>query len=79
MRVILNLLAPTGFSVNDGIDTDLFPTSMSSTAAWLDVLNRAGRGALIAKVDWADAYKHIHVNPADLDLQWFTWLGRGFC
>jgi hypothetical protein len=35
VRVILNLSAPKGFSVNEGIDTDEFPAVMSSTEAWL--------------------------------------------
>ena len=54
VRVILNLSAPAGVSVNDGIDASLFPATMSSTAKWLLVLNKAGRGALMTKVDWAD-------------------------
>jgi len=78
VRVILNFSAPAGVSVNDGIDAALFPATMSSTAKWLVVLNKAGRGALMTKVDWADAYKHITVRPADRDLQWFQWLDRYF-
>ncbi len=61
-RIILNLSAPRGFSVNDGIVADEFPTSMSSTAKWISVLDRAGRGCIMAKVDWAAAYKHIAVR-----------------
>ena len=78
VRVILNLSAPAGVSVNDGIDTSLFPAVMSSTAKWIVVLNKAGRGALMTKVDWADAYKHITVREADRNLQWFQWLDRYF-
>lgn len=77
-RVILNLSAPAGFSVNDGIDSDEFPAVMSSTKAWLVVLNRAGRGCWITKCDWSDAYKHIAVKEADTDLQWFEWNGKYF-
>jgi len=40
VRVILNLSAPAGSAVNDGINNDEFPATMSSTAAWLDVLNK---------------------------------------
>jgi len=78
VRVILNMSAPLGMSVNDGIDADQFPTKMSSTGKWLKCLNLAGRGCYMTKVDWADAYKHIHVNDKDLDLQWFQWKGRYF-
>ena len=77
-RIILNLSAPAGLSVNDGIDIDEFPAKMSSTAKWLKVLNRAGRGALMLKLDWAEAYKHVRVRPEDRCLQYFSWLGRDF-
>ena len=78
VRIILNLSAPEGRSVNDGIDSAEFPTSMSSTRQWLEVLHRVGRGALFCKCDWADAYKHIAVHPDDTDLQYFEWLGACF-
>ena len=51
---------------------------MSSTRKWLQVLDKAGRGALIMKLDWASAYKHIAVRPEDIDLQFFSWLGMDF-
>ncbi len=51
---------------------------MSSTGAWLRVLENAGRGCLIMKTDWAAAYKHICVRLEDLDLQWFCWAGKYF-
>ena len=78
MRVILNLSLPERRSVNDRIDSDEFPTVMSSTGEWLECLNRAGRGCLMTKIDWSEVYKHIHVHPEDQDLQWFEWLGRFF-
>ena len=78
VRIIQNLSAPKGFSVNDGINSDDFPTKMSSTTFWLRVLNRVGRGAWFIKVDWSDAYKHIAVALQDTDLQWFRWLDMGF-
>lgn len=77
-RIILNLSAPVGISVNDGIDSEDFPTIMSSTAQWLAILDRAGRNCLISKCDWASAYKHIAVCPEDVCLQWFHWLGMDF-
>ena len=78
VRVILNLSAPKGRSVNDGINKLEFPAKMSSTAAWLQVLNAAGKGCWIAKTDWAAAYKHICVRTEDLKLQWFSWAGKFF-
>jgi hypothetical protein len=77
-RIIQNLSAPKGNSVNDGINADDFPTTMSSTAKWLEVLDRAGRHATMTKIDWASAYKHIAVRPEDTKLQYFNWLGMDF-
>ena len=76
--MILNLSAPRGISVNDGIDSDLYPEVTSSTGKWLEVLERAGRGCRMCKVDWADAYKHLAVRQEDRDLQWFAWMDRWF-
>ena len=77
-RIIMNLSAPKGMSVNDGIAADEFPVVMSSTAAWVEVLNRAGVGAWITKTDWASAYKQVTVREEDIVLQWFEWGGRFF-
>jgi hypothetical protein len=78
VRIILNMSAPGGFSVNDGIDPERFPTVMSSTTKWLEVLESVGRGCSICKIDWADAYKHIAVRTEDIPLQYFEWLGKYF-
>ncbi len=78
VRVILNLSAPEGLSVNDGIDAGRFPATMSSTEKWLTVLNKAGRCGVMTKIDWAAAYKHVAVRQQDMNLQWFQWLGKFF-
>jgi len=78
VRIILNLSAPKGASVNDGIDKYEFPAKMSSTQQWLKVLEKAGKGCNIAKIDWSDPYKHLGVREEDRNLQWFSWLGRYF-
>ncbi len=78
VRVILNMSAPAGLSVNDGIDNQNYPAEMSSTQKWLAVLEKAGRGCYIMKLDWSNAYKHVPVRVSDLVLQWFTWLGKAF-
>jgi len=51
VRIILNLSAPAGLSVNDGINKDEFPASMSSTQKWLEVLDSVGKNCWMAKVD----------------------------
>ena len=78
VRVILNLSAPVGCSVNDGIDIEEFPATMSSTEAWVRVLNKAGKKCWLTKTDWANAYKHLVVAQQDTDLQWFEWGGKYF-
>jgi len=77
-RVIMNLSAPAGRSVNDGITTEEFPATMGSTTQWLGILRKAGIGAVIMKIDWAEAYKHVGVRDEDTKLQWFSWLGKDF-
>ena len=79
VRIILNLSAPKLKGVNKGINKDEFPAVMSSTQKFLEVLDRAGRGCEMVKVDWSDAYKHRPVCSSDLNLQWFKWLGMYFC
>jgi hypothetical protein len=56
VSIILNLSAPKGLSVDEAIDKDLILASMSSTEAWLDVLNLVGVNCSIMKIDFADAY-----------------------
>ena len=47
-------------SINDGIDSELFPTSMTSINAVLELVNKAGPSGYLVKQDWSDAYKHIN-------------------
>ena len=79
VRVILNLSAPVGRSVNEGIDNSQFPATMSSTTKWLRILNLAGKDCYISKTDWSMAYKQIAVHKDDVNLQWFQWMGKYFC
>jgi hypothetical protein len=51
---------------------------MSSTTRWLELLDTAGRGAKILKMDWAEVYKLIHVGAADIPIPYFSWLGKDF-
>ena len=78
VRIILNLSSPKGYSVNEGIASSEFPTSMSSTSKWLEAMHLAGRECLFCKVDWSDAYKHVAVALEDTNLQWFSWCGKAF-
>ena len=86
VRLILDLTYPhtrgiklgmgIPMSVNSGIDTDLFKTEMSSTTLWLNSLRCGGVGALLSKMDWESAYKHVHVHHSDLKLKVFKFCNR---
>ena len=86
VRLILDLTYPhtrgiklgmgIPMSVNSGIDTDLFKTEMSSTTLWLNSLRCGGVCALLSKMDWESAYKHVHVHHSDLKLHVFKFCNR---
>ena len=77
-RLILNLSAPKGSSVNEEIDKTAYPAKMTSTIKFVKILNKCGRNCKFAKVDWSAAYKQIRVNEEDQCLQYFECLGRYF-
>ena len=65
-------------SVNSSIDPDQFPLKMSSLKKFVRMLLNVGKGCVVFKVDWQDAYKHIHVRKEDLKLQVVEFGGRFF-
>ena len=66
----------TPISFNAGIDKKQFKTMSATVADVLEKLHRVGERALIAKIDWADAYKHVKVRPQDIRLQYVKIGGR---
>jgi hypothetical protein len=78
-RVILNMSRGFPFCVNDGMNNEeRFEVEMSSTARWLRVMHKAGRGAWMCKLDWAAAYKQLRVMLGCVREQFFCWGGRWF-
>ena len=65
-------------AVNSSIDITQFPARMSSLRIFVRMLYSVGRGALVFKIDWSDAYKHIKVRKEDLKLQVIEFGGRFF-
>ena len=65
-------------AVNTSIDPSQFPARMSSVKAFIRILFSVGRGAVVCKIDWCDAYKHLKVRPEDLPLQVIQFAGRYF-
>ncbi len=77
-RLIVNLSAPEGHSVNDGIDRELSSVAYTSVD---DVVRRVlalVEGALITKADVKAAYRNIPVHPKDRWLLGMKWEGETF-
>ena len=75
-RLITDLSAPEGFSVNDGVDPLLCSVAYSSVDDAVQVLRRMGKGAELAKFDLESAYRHIPVHPQDRILLGMRWKGQ---
>ena len=77
-RLILDLSAPEGRSVNDGIQKDLASLAYVSVDDVVAEVVRRGRGTLIAKMDIKQAYRNIPVHPQDRHLLGMQWKGEVF-
>ena len=72
-RLILDLSSPEGNSVNDGIAKELASLSYVSVDDMIAVIAKLGEGAILAKLDMKQAYRHVPVSPLDrhyLGMQW---------
>ena len=72
-RTIVDLSWPLGFSVNHGVSKNkyldsYYYLSYPSVDHIVNKLKRLGPGALIYKVDISRAFRHIRIDPGDLDL-----------
>ena len=68
-----NIIKYTNEGVNDYISPE---DSRVSYVSFDDITRKVydhGRGSLLAKLDLADAYKHVLVHPDDWDLLGCTW------
>ena len=65
-------------SVNSSMDPAKFPARMSSVKQFTRMLYEVGRGAVVCKIDWSDAYKHIRVCDEDIRLQIIQFAGKYF-
>ena len=70
---IVDLSWPLGLSVNHGVSKNkylgsYYHLSYPSVDHTVDNLKRLGPGALIYKVDISRAFRHIRIDPGDLDL-----------
>ena len=72
-RVILNLSFPSRQSVNDGVPKDkylgsYFDLKYPSIDHIVDKLEQLGTDALLYKVDISRAFRHLKIDPGDIDL-----------
>ena len=77
-RLIVDLSSPEHFSVNDGIAKELCSLTYTSVDDVVACVLKAGKGALLAKMDIKQAYRNIPVHPDDRPLLGMKWQGRVF-
>ena len=74
-RLIVNLSAPAGASVNDGICLETCSLSYASVDDAVAIIQHLGRGAELVKMDFKDAYRVVPVHPQDHRLLGIWWDG----
>ena len=72
----MNLSAPEGHSVNDGISKELSSLAYISVDDIVDRVLAQGRGAMMAKMDIKQAYRNVLVHPQDRLLLGMSWEGQ---
>ena len=77
-RLIVDLSAPQGFSINDGISSALCSLEYASVDKAAELIARCGRGALMAKTDLLSAYRQVPIHKADSALLGLEWEGRTY-
>ena len=74
-RLIVDLSAPEGHSINDGISKELASLSYVSVDDVVACALKEGKGALLAKMDVKQAYRNIPVHPSDRTCLGMSWEG----
>jgi len=79
VRLVLNMSYPKGDSFNDNVDKEaIAKVTMSSPKQFGQALIKAGKGAVMSKLDLKDAYKQVPARLEDLRLQGIHWGGAYF-
>ena len=78
-RLICDLSAPSGNSVNDGVSPELCSLKYAKVDDAVSLLLELGPGALIAKLDLKSAYRMVPVHHADQQLLGISWQGQTLC
>lgn len=75
-RVINHQSAPTGSSINDGIDKNDFATTYENVPCAAKWIREMGKGCLLIKLDIKEAYRVIPIHPVDQVLQGIMHEGK---
>ena len=73
--MIVDLSAPQGMSVNDGIDSELSSLSYSTIDQLAALAVSEGKGAFLVKADIQEAYRMVPVHTEDQHLLGVRWDG----
>ncbi len=74
----MNLSAPEGASVNDGIAKELASVAYTYVDEVVRRVLQLGRGAEVDKADVKAAYRNVPVHPRDRWLLGMKWEGETF-
>ena len=74
-RLIVNLSAREGSSINDAISTELSSVCYASIDDAIAFIRELGKGCLLAKLDLMEAYRAVPVHPMDQHLLAMKWGG----
>ena len=79
-RVINDLSWPHGHSVNSGVENDCYlGTDFVLTYPSIDKITnevlKLGKGCQIFKIDISRAFRHVPIDPGELDLLGLHWKG----
>ena len=77
-RMICDLSAPSGSSVNDGIPPGLCSLRYAKVDDAVSIIQQLGRGTQLVKLDVKDAYRIVPVHPADYHLLDIRWKGKTY-
>ena len=72
-RLIVNLSAPEGNSVNNAISSELSSVCYASIDDAVSFIRHLGGGCLLAKLDLMEAYRAVPVHPSDQPLLAVKW------
>ena len=77
-RLIVDLSAPHGASINEGIASELASLSYVSIDMIAERVKTLGNGTFMAKIDVKSAFRNVPVHPADRILLGMEWNGSKF-